>query len=131
MMLKNINQKVLLIEPDRVLANIYSKALSKSGVDVHITSMAQSAISMIDRVKPKLIILELCLPTNNGIEFLYELRSYPDLQEIKVIVLSYTSEIEFRVSPRQAKILNISKYLYKPSTSVSKLVEVVVKILQI
>lgn len=129
-MFKKSTNKVLLIEPDIVLANIYTKALNKKGIEVHSVSMAQSAISLIDKIKPGLIILELCLPANNGIEFLYELRSYPDLKYIKVIVLSYTSKTELRISPNQAKILNIYRYLYKPSTSVSKLVEVVVSGLQ-
>lgn len=117
--------KVLLIEPDSFLAKIYVQAIEREGIIVQRTSKAQEAISVIDKIKPNLIVLELQLPSNNGIEFLYELRSYSDLQDIKVIVLSFISSLELALTPKQTQILNIYKHLYKPKTSVSKLAEVV------
>lgn len=117
--------KVLLIEPDSFLAKIYVQAIESEGIIVQSASKAQEAISAIDKIKPDLIVLELQLPSNNGIEFLYELRSYSDLQDIKVIVLSFISSLELALTPKQAQILNIYKHLYKPKTSVSELVEAV------
>lgn len=126
----NSKYRALLIEPDRYLARIYAKVLKRNGVDAFSVSTAQKAISEIDKINPDIIVLELQLPFNNGIEFLYELRSHADLQDTKVIVWSYISDIELKLTPKQASILSISKHLYKPNTSVNKLVDVILENLQ-
>ena len=112
--------RILLIEPDRVLADIYKQYLEKANYKVKVTSGVQQAINEVDKNRPSLIILELQLSGHNGYEFLYELRSYSDLQDIPVLIHTMV--------PRQAANLGVKTdslgivgYLYKPETSLSKL----------
>lgn len=117
--------KILLIEPDRVLARTYARALSAAGhEDVMLCSDAQSAILSADRETPDLVILELQLVEHSGIEFLYEFRSYPEWQAIPVMVHSVVSPSEFK---ENRELLNnelgVSEYLYKPRASLSQLIE--------
>jgi DNA-binding response OmpR family regulator len=83
--------QILLIEPDIVLANIYTKALTHEGYRVVVAGDAQAAISLADKSKPDLIIMEIQLVSHNGIEFIYELRSYPEWQDIPIIIQSFSA----------------------------------------
>jgi DNA-binding response OmpR family regulator len=118
--------KVLLVEPDRMLADIYLEALADSGFDVMYAPNAQGGIIVADAVKPDLIILELQLVEHSGIEFLYELRSYGDWQHIPVIINSIVPPAEFNGSHNLLKKeLGVTNYLYKPDSSLKELVSLV------
>jgi len=99
--------------------------MEDSGITSEWQSSAQDAIDSIDKSKPKLIILELQLHVHNGIEFLHELRSYPDWQMIPIILLTLVPEHELGLSEDSKKQLNIVGYHYKPHTSLEQLVEFV------
>lgn len=115
--------KILLIEPDRVLAASYFGALKSAGHDVNVAPGAQSAIMAADRSMPDLVILELQLIGHSGIEFLYELKSYSEWQNIKVIILSQVKPAEFRDSMGILKNqLGVVDFLYKPGTTLKDLV---------
>lgn len=117
--------KILLVEPDVVLANIYQKSLESSGHHVRVSATGQQAIDLMDHDIPDVIILEIQLAGHNGIEFLYEMRSYGEWLETPVIVLSNVPQSEFRDSHEVLiKYLKISQYLYKPATSLDKLLGV-------
>lgn len=117
--------KVLLIEPDRQLADIYCRALSDSGHEVVCTPTAQAALNAADTLQPDLVILELQLVEHSGIEFLYEFRSYVDWQKTPVIVHTQVPQIEFlESSDLLATELGVVAYLYKPKVSLKELVSV-------
>lgn len=120
---------ILLLEPDRVLASTYQKALHSAGYKVSVVSSAQAAIHAIDKKRPDLVISELQLADHNGVEFLYELRSYPEWQTIPVIVLSAVPEGEAGMNKQLQTKLGISQYCYKPTTSLQKLATVVKEVL--
>src|SRR5665213_2102299 len=87
--------RILLIEPDRRLAETYAKALVAAGHKVTARAGAQSAITAADGAKPDLVILELQLIEHSGVEFLYEFRSYPEWQDIPVLIHSGVPAGEF------------------------------------
>jgi DNA-binding response OmpR family regulator len=117
---------ILLIEPDKVLAEIYSHRLTANGHKVSFATGAQSAVHEADQMNPDLIVLELQLVEHSGIEFLYELRSYPDWQGIPVIVHSQVPQSEFIDNFELLKTeLGVTAYLYKPQTSLKELAQTV------
>jgi DNA-binding response OmpR family regulator len=114
--------QILLIEPDRVLAETYRQALLADGHTVVCCASAQAGIISADQHQPDLIILELQLIEHSGIEFLYELRSYQDWQTIPVIVQTHVPPGEFSVNHQLLREqLGVQKYLYKPDTSLKEL----------
>lgn len=114
--------KVLLIEPDFVLAVLYQRGLETVGHEVVTVTSAQSAITASDKVKPEVVILEPQLINHSGIEFLYEFRSYPEWQAIPVLVLSNIPMSEFSGShDLLVRELGVKIYHYKPQTSITKL----------
>lgn len=118
--------QILLIEPDRLLARTYEQALTNDGHHVAVCAGAQDAIMAADKSRPDLVILELQLVEHSGIEFLYEFRSYSEWQEIPVLILSNVPPGEFTDSWQiLGKELGIDVYLYKPRTSLRRLLSTV------
>ena len=113
---------ILLIEPDRLLADTYRQSLESAGHDVLMCASAQSAVFAADAFSPELVILELQLSEHSGIEFLYEFRSYAEWQHIPVIILSQIAPAEFNVSQQLlTEELGVKHYHYKPHTTLADL----------
>src|SRR4051812_21517752 len=117
--------RILLIEPDRRLAETYVATLSAKGCKVVACASAQAAILAADQQRPDLVILELQLTEHSGIEFLYEFRSYPEWQAIPVIVQSQVPPGEFHNNDLLKTELGVQSYLYKPRTSLNALLKAV------
>lgn len=114
--------KVLIIEPDTVLAKQYKKAFDTAGVEAAVCSDAQTAVVAIDDVKPDIIVLELQLAGHSGVEFLHEFRSYEDWAAIPVIIHSSVPEYAVGSDPKVWRQLGVIRYFYKPKTSLQQLV---------
>lgn len=107
---------VLIIEPDHHLAISYQQALEAEGIAAAIAYDGQEAITAIDEGKPRLVCLELHLPRHNGVEFIYELRSYPEWDDIPIVLLTFVSEPDLGFSRGIQEQLGIQHYFYKPRT---------------
>lgn len=116
--------RVLLIEPNRALAKQYWQVLEQSGHEVIICLNGQMAIMAADEQTPDVVVLELQLKKHNGVEFLYEFRSYPEWQSVPVIIQTLVPEDEFKGATALPH-LNIYKYLYKPTSSLKALTDAV------
>lgn len=117
--------KILLIESNTILTQIYEKALSQAGHEVFSSNNAQHSIMLVDTHKPDLVIVELQLPVHNGLEFLYEFRSYKEWALIPVIIHTIVPPSEFKNNPTLWRHLNIQAYLYKPQTKLVDLLSAV------
>ena len=123
---------VVRVEPDRVLAATFSHALMSSGYTVTPCASAQAAIFACDQKAPDVIILEPQLIDHSGIEFLYELRSYPEWQEIPVILHTQIPPNEFNTHGQlMKKGLGVANYLYKPSTNLKTLIKTLDKTIKV
>lgn len=113
---------ILLVEPDKFLQGLYKTSLEQEGYKVKSATNAQKAIELADKSKPDLIILEIQLVEHSGIEFLYELRSYVDWQDIPVIINTIVPPVEFKNNHvLLVQELGVKGYLYKPQSSLKNL----------
>jgi DNA-binding response OmpR family regulator len=113
--------KVLLLEPNRILAQQYSRYLEKEGYKVTWCENAQDGVAAADELHPDLVIVELFLAGHSGVEFLYEFRSYADWLQVPVIILSGVSQTSAGVADATLRELGVEAYLYKPDTSLVQL----------
>ncbi len=120
---------ILLVEPDQILGGAVQSALVASSYDVVWRRTAQTALDALDAPSasglPDLIILELQLGLHNGIEFLYEIASYPEWQHISVIVHTINAKAQDEIYGESFGQLKVKAILYKPKTSTTQLVRVV------
>lgn len=119
---------ILLVEPDRIQAALYAEALKRDKHQTILVRTAAQAVTALDLNHIELIILELNLATHNGIELLYELRSYSDWQAIRVIL--HTTVRPKLLHAPALKQLGVSKVLYKPATALDELRSSVQSLLQ-
>lgn len=116
---------ILLVEPDQLQAANYRLALERAGHSVAHGSNAQRALSAADDRKPDVVILELLLPLHNGVEFLYEFRSYPEWQDVPIVVLSLVPEDLIGGYAALFEQLGAVQYFYKPQTKLARLIQAV------
>ncbi len=114
--------QILLLEPDTLLGSTYQEALQSVSYEVVWCKDAQQAVDALNKNTPDLIIAELQLAKHNGVEFLYELRSYADWQRVPVIVLSHISQLERGISDALWQHMGIAAYHYKPFTKLQDLI---------
>ncbi len=89
---------------------------------ISVATDADSAINIANKISPNLVILELSLSGHSGFEFLYEFRTYTDWINVPVIVYSMV-RLDQDITKSQAwKDLQIADYIYKPESSLEKLV---------
>lgn len=113
---------VLLIEPDAKLAHIYEQSLRNAGHAVTWAAHAQDAVHAADSAKPNVVVLELQLTAHSGVEFLYEFRSYPEWQNIPVVLLTMVPPSSLQITGDMMKTFGIVDCLYKPATNLKQLV---------
>ena len=114
-----------MLEPDIVLATIYSAALESAGHVVRKCHTAQAAIFTADVFQPQAVVMELQLPGHSGIEFLYEYRSYAEWQSVPVIAHTWIPGGSLDMDLPVVKQLGILRHLYKPVTSLRDLVRAI------
>jgi DNA-binding response OmpR family regulator len=117
--------RIVLIEPDRVLAATYAQALERRGHTVCHAVSAQMAVHLADEAVPDVVVLELQLPRHNGVEFLYEFRSYGEWLQVPIVVHSFVSLSELSMTADIQTELGIVQALYKPTTSLRQLCDVI------
>src|SRR5262249_16928339 len=80
--------KVLLVDDDDVLRRGVRQALAPLGWQVSEAENGQVAFDMLEQARPDVIILDLMMPKIDGFEFLDQLRSRAEWQEIPVLVIT-------------------------------------------
>ena len=113
---------IVLVEPDYLLADNYEKILS-SMFTVSVVRDAQQAIDVVDGKDVDLIITDSIIASNNGIEILYELRSYADWINLPIIMLSSLPMHDFPIPESSWGDYGIAGFAYKPKTKPSQLLE--------
>ena len=83
-------KKILIIEDDAIVANVYSNKLAVEGYKTEVAPDGESGLKVMRVFQPNLIILDLMLPNISGVEVIKEIRSEPQFSKIPIIVFSNT-----------------------------------------
>src|SRR5436190_4427469 len=108
---------ILLVESDKLLADNFSTVANLAGHKTVWQVDLQSAIESIDNDKPDAVVIDINLANRSGVELLYELRSYPEWQNLQVLVWSDVASSRDGLPPGIFDNLGISSYNHKPTTS--------------
>ncbi|CAN5615819.1 hypothetical protein BH23PAT2_BH23PAT2_01870 [soil metagenome] len=112
---------ILLLEPDTVMARQYVAALSSAGHACFWSASAQKALAVLDDESIDAVLMELQLGQHNGLEFLYEIRTYGDLRNLPVVIISSVDPALVQNASTYG-LLRISEYLYKPTVKLTQIV---------
>lgn len=88
--------RVLLIEDDEALAEMYRLRLAADGYTVAIAQDGENGIAAARSEPPDLIFLDVRLPRLDGVGVLERLRATPESRDVPVIVLTNYGEPDLR-----------------------------------
>jgi CheY-like chemotaxis protein len=119
--------KILIIEDDRAIIDLYKEVLPMAGLEIEILDLGQEAIKRLEEIKqgkkekPDLILLDLILPDINGIEVLKEARKYPETKNLKIYILTNYCQPE---SNEELTKEGADKILIKSQYSLNEVVQI-------
>ena len=120
-------KKILLVEDDPLITEIYTTKLKECDFEVVAISNGESAFKELQKRKFDLLVLDIVLPELTGFEILQRIRNNQKLKNLKVLILSnlgQKSDIE------RARKLGVSKYLIKANFTPSEVVGEIRKVLK-
>lgn len=83
-------KKILIIEDDQIVANIYRNKLSVEGFKVEIALDGESGMTTMKDFRPDAVLLDLMLPKVTGVELMKQMRADSDFAQMPIIVFSNT-----------------------------------------
>lgn len=114
--------KILLVEDDSNLREIYGARLEAEGYEIVSASDGEEALALAVREQPDLIISDVMMPKISGFDMLDILRSTPETKDVKVIVMTALSQEEDRQRGEQ---LGADRYVVKSQVTLDDVVTMV------
>jgi CheY-like chemotaxis protein len=126
---RGIKPIVLVVDDDALVRQLIGLALKSDAYDMHFANDAAAALSLLRRMRPDVILMDVQLPGLDGVSLTQQLKAVPHLASIPIIMMTgdarretLTSSIEagavgFIVKPftREALISKLDKALAAPN----------------
>lgn len=118
--------KILLVEDDKSLREIYGVRLLAEGYDIVSAGDGEEALAMAIKERPNLIVSDVMMPKISGFDMLDILRSTTETKDIKVIMMTALSSEDQRLRGQQ---LGADRYLVKSQVGIEDVVRTVHEVL--
>lgn len=112
--------KILLIEDEPALRDIYATKLRMEGFEVVEAADGIEGLNLAIQDSPQIILLDVVLPIKNGFEVLRDLKANPKTNAIPVIILSNLGQ-DFEL--KKGLALGAVCFLTKANLTPAKMVE--------
>lgn len=119
-------QKILIVEDEQVIAQMYLFKLESEGFIVKVASNGKEGLAAVSEFAPDLILLDLRMPVMSGDEMLERLRTSKIGSEIKVIILTNISKDE---APTRLRFLDVDRYVVKAHHTPKQIVDIIREVL--
>ncbi len=124
-------KKILLVEDDPFLIDIYQTKLENSGFEVEVAENGEKALELLKEKVFDSMLLDIVLPRIDGWKILEEIKKMKeekkDLEKMKIIVWSNLGEKE---DVKKALSLGVTSYLIKANFTPSEVVREIEKLLK-
>lgn len=114
--------KILLVEDDKSLREIYGVRLLAEGYDIISAGDGEAALAMAIKERPSLIVSDVMMPKISGFDMLDILRSTTETKDIKVIMMTALSSEDQRA---RGEALGADRYLVKSQVGIEDVVRTV------
>lgn len=119
--------KIMLVEDDKSLREIYGVRLLAEGYDIVSAGDGEEALAMAIKERPQLIVSDVMMPKISGFDMLDILRSTTETRDIKVIMMTALSSEEQRL---RGEKLGADRYLVKSQVGIEDVVKMVHEVLE-
>lgn len=120
-------KKILIVEDDPFLLDIYKTRLEKEGFEVTTAQNGEQAFEALKKESFDLLLLDLVLPELNGFELLERIKKEKKFEKLKIVVISNLGQKE---DIEKAKTLGVEKYLVKAFFTPTEIVSEIKSILK-
>lgn len=114
--------KILLVEDDKSLREIYGVRLMAEGFEIVSAGDGEEALAMAIKERPNLIISDVMMPKISGFDMLDILRSTTETKDVKVIMMTALSSDDQRA---RGEALGADRYLVKSQVGIEDVVRTV------
>ena len=114
--------KILLVEDDKSLREIYGVRLQAEGYTIVSAGDGEEALAMAIKERPDLIVSDVMMPKISGFDMLDILRSTSETKNIKVIMMTALSSDDQRA---RGEALGADRYLVKSQVGIEDVVRTV------
>ena len=114
--------KILLVEDDKSLREIYGVRLLAEGYDIVSAGDGEEALAMAIKERPRLILSDVMMPKISGFDMLDILRSTTETKDVKVIIMTALSSEDQR---KRGEQLGADKFLVKSQVGIEDVVRAV------
>lgn len=114
--------KILLVEDDKSLREIYGVRLLAEGYDIVSAGDGEEALAMAIKERPQLILSDVMMPKISGFDMLDILRSTTETKDVKVIIMTALSSEDQR---KRGEQLGADRYLVKSQVGIEDVVRAV------
>ncbi len=118
--------KIMVVEDDASLREIYSIRITAEGYDVVSAGDGEEALAVAVREKPDLILSDVMMPKISGFDMLDILRSTPETHDIKVVMMTALSAEDQR---QRGERLGADRYLVKSQVGIEDVVNTIHEVL--
>ena len=113
-------KKILLIEDDDTLAEVYRQRLELEGFEVTRSNNGEIALKDAVEFHPDLVLLDVMMPNLNGFDVLDILRNSPQTRNVHIIMLTALSQPK---DAEKAKQLGADDFLVKSQVVIGDVVQ--------
>ncbi len=103
--------KIVAIDDHAEILTIIKTKLSRNGYEVETLVDATQAMHKVREIKPDIVLLDIMMPKLTGFDFCGEIKSDPELKDIKVVFLT-AKDIDF--ARQKAEELKADGFIAKP-----------------
>lgn len=121
------SQKIVIVEDNAALADVYKIRLELIGYKCLIAYDGRTALEMIEKELPDLVLLDLMVPKVAGDQILETMRQSEWGKNIKVMIISNLNEID---APAGLRDQGIEGYAVKANLSNDQIDQIVDSILK-
>ena len=118
--------KIMVVEDDANLREIYSVRITAEGYDVVPAGDGEEALAIAVREKPDLILSDVMMPKISGFDMLDILRSTPETANIKVVMMTALSGDDQR---QRGERLGADRYLVKSQVGIEDVINTIHEVL--
>ena len=120
-------KKILVIEDDEVISQMYEIALLGEGYAALLADSGAKGVEMVKNEHPALILLDIQMPVMDGVETLKRIRNLPNGENIPVLVVTNIGQDE---RLKDFAGLNISGYIVKSDFTPQQVCDKIVEVLK-
>jgi len=120
-------KKILIIEDDSTISNMYKTGLTNYGYEVTLAQDGEEGLKLVKTEKPDVILLDVIMPKLDGFAVLTQLQANVATKKIPVLMLTNLGQVEDK---RRGKKLGAVDYVVKADFTPMQVSEKIKKFLK-